>query len=203
MFTKKDLPISLVVSIETEVYDNLIDNKDLIKLCQKKFKTEIDDDKLKNYAEFSNITKICYGKVKYNSDKSSYDRFTKVLLQEGDEKKMIQKFIEICHKQVKSEGKIIFSGHNIEKFDIPFLIKRMLINNIKVPSFFDITTMKPWDNNIIDTIKLWDLSSYSSTNLELLHYVLFKEIKHNYGDIQDRLNMVIDVITKLDTLYDV
>src|SRR5665647_3448193 len=44
----------------------------------------------------------------------------------------------------------IFTGHNIKEFDVPFLCRRMLINNISIPSYIDFQNMKPWETPVLD-----------------------------------------------------
>ena len=59
-------------------------------------------------------------------------------------------------------------GHNIKEFDIPYLCRRMLVNDICLPTLVDCTGMKPWEVPHLDTLHLWrfgDTRSYVSLNL--------------------------------------
>ncbi len=75
-----------------------------------------------------------------------------------------------CLKQLYSKNaKWIFTGHNIKEFDIPFLSRRMLVNNIDIPSYIDFQNMKPWDTPVLDTLHLWRFGDYKHyTSLKLL-----------------------------------
>ena len=46
-------------------------------------------------------------------------------------------------------------GHNIKKFDIPWLIKKMVINKVNVPVQLQLWGKKPWDITHLDTSELW------------------------------------------------
>ncbi|HEY8388777.1 MAG TPA: ribonuclease H-like domain-containing protein, partial [Parasegetibacter sp.] len=57
---------------------------------------------------------------------------------------------------------------NIKEFDIPFVCRRLVINNISLPSYFQIQNLKPWELNHFDTLQWWrfgDFRSYISLHL--------------------------------------
>lgn len=60
-------------------------------------------------------------------------------------------------------------GHNIREFDIPFIARRMLIKEVKLPKVFRIGGKKPWQiEHLVDTMSLWkfgDFKNYTSLNL--------------------------------------
>lgn len=52
---------------------------------------------------------------------------------------------------------IIFSGHNLAGFDLPFLKHRSIIKGINPPaSLRKAMNAKPWDSCIADTMLMWD-----------------------------------------------
>ena len=60
-------------------------------------------------------------------------------------------------------------GHNIKKFDIPWLSKRMLMNNIPVPSQLQTWGKKPWEILHLDTGELWSMGNWDGyITLDLL-----------------------------------
>jgi DNA polymerase elongation subunit (family B) len=223
MITKKEFRETLFIDIETVP---LLKDEEQTYNFNKKFKIndsesfqEVYESKASLYGEFSKIICISYGRIKYNYSDNTYQRFVKNIFSEN-ENEVLEKFISICNIQVKNCGAIKFCGHNIEKFDIPFIIKRLIINNIKIPAYLDMTKYKPWDNKSFDTMRFWDLTSYSATSLELLYNVLFpenflrseKNILEFYSNSEfkkiskycdDDVNMVMDIIIKMESLYDV
>jgi len=62
------------------------------------------------------------------------------------------------------------TGHNIREFDIPYLCRRMLVNDIELPPMLDIAGLKPWEVvHLADTMEMWKFGDYKSyTPLALL-----------------------------------
>ena len=118
-------------------------------------------------AEFGKIICICIGYFSGNGDVP----LTTNLFFGDDEKKLLIDFLKTLNHLKKK--KIVFVGHNIREFDLPFICRRLLINNIPVPDFLDLQNTKPWDNNIIDTFQYWRFGDYKNyTSLNLLAKVL-------------------------------
>ncbi len=52
---------------------------------------------------------------------------------------------------------------------MPFICRRLLINNIPLPRYLDFQNMKPWETNIVDTFQYWRFGDYKNyTSLKLL-----------------------------------
>lgn len=118
-------------------------------------------------AEFGKIICICIGSFSENGNVP----MTSYLFYGDDEKLLLNDFIKSIHQLKKK--KIVFAGHNIREFDLPFICRRLLINNILIPEFLDLQNTKPWDNNIIDTFQYWRFGDYKNyTSLKLLAKVL-------------------------------
>jgi len=97
-----------------------------------------------------------------------------------DEKDLLIDFTNMLENDNFS-FKYILAGHNVESFDIPFIIKRCILNGIKVPMVFNIMTKQPWDYNFIDTIKLWFGDYNNRTSLKVLCEIF--DIPTSKGDI--------------------
>ena len=69
-------------------------------------------------------------------------------------------------------GDTALCGHNIKGFDIPYVAKRMMINNISIPSCFDMRGKKPWEIPHYDTMEVWKFGGYEHTSLDLLTNIL-------------------------------
>ncbi len=86
-----------------------------------------------------------------------------------DEKIILQDFLNTLIKIESFNNKWCFAGHNIKEFDIPFICRRLLINNLPIPPFLDFQNMKPWETNIVDTFQFWRFGDYKHfTSLKLL-----------------------------------
>lgn len=84
-----------------------------------------------------------------------------------DEKLLLQQFIEMLNKWAAGELKYL-CAHNGKEFDFPYLCRRMIVNNLPIPSILNIAGKKPWEVNHFDTLELWkfgDFKSYTSLNL--------------------------------------
>ena len=67
-----------------------------------------------------------------------------------------------------------FCGHNIKEFDIPYICRRALIGNVRLPNVLaELQTKKPWEIPLLDTLQLWKFGDYKHyTSLDLLAGVL-------------------------------
>lgn len=119
------------------------------------------------YPEFSKILTISYGTIKWDEEKKSYNKVIKNLIEE-DETTLLKKFIFVLNKVTEVFPEFKFCGHNIDGFDIPFLIKRILINKLIVPSKLHIYNLKPWESPTLDTMKVWRFGSFEPTSLDIL-----------------------------------
>ena len=76
-----------------------------------------------------------------------------------------------CAKLLNRVNKLgfIICGHNIKNFDLPYITKRMLINNIPLPSILPNYTIKPWESKVLDTKEVWNFTSFKGlSSLELV-----------------------------------
>lgn len=90
-----------------------------------------------------------------------------------DEKQLLSEFL-VFLKQMENRGKAFcFAGHNIKEFDIPFICRRLIANELMIPRQLDFQDMKPWETNIVDTFQYWRFGDYKHfTSLELLTRLL-------------------------------
>ena len=90
----------------------------------------------------------------------------------GDDEKLI--LSEFAGMLAKASGKKFqyLCAHNGKEFDYPYIIRRMLINGIPVPSILNLCMKKPWEVNHFDTMELWKFGDFKNyTSLELLAVV--------------------------------
>ncbi len=117
-------------------------------------------------AEFAKVVCISIGYFKKENDlwqlriKSFYSE---------DENEVLDGFITALKQMHSKNTKWIFTGHNIKEFDVPFLCRRMLVNNISIPPCLDFQHLKPWETPVLDTLHLWRFGDYKHyTSLKLL-----------------------------------
>ncbi|MEJ7610255.1 MAG: ribonuclease H-like domain-containing protein [Ferruginibacter sp.] len=86
-----------------------------------------------------------------------------------DEQNILTAFTEAVSKMESFNKSWCFAGHNIKEFDIPFICRRLLINNMTIPPYLDFQNMKPWETNMVDTFQYWRFGDYKNyTSLKLL-----------------------------------
>ncbi|MBB3187265.1 3'-5' exonuclease [Microbacter margulisiae] len=116
------------------------------------------------FAEFGKIICISVGFIYY---KNGEEKFRVKSFYGDDEKNILIEFAAtLTHFGNASE--INLCGHNIKEFDIPYICRRMLINNLSLPEILNIGAKKPWEVPLLDTLEMWkfgDFKHYTSLNL--------------------------------------
>jgi uncharacterized protein YprB with RNaseH-like and TPR domain len=116
------------------------------------------------YAEFGKIICLSCGFISGSHDQK------KLVIKSyaGDNEAIIlQEFAEMLKKWSFGEPRFL-CAHNGKEFDFPYLCRRMIVNNIPIPTLLDTSGKKPWEVNHLDTMELWkfgDFKSYTSLNL--------------------------------------
>lgn len=100
------------------------------------------------YAEFARVVCITVGRIK--GDVISLKTYNHV-----DEAELLEQFHSDLEKVTDIYPKSILFGHAIKGFDMPFILKRSLINEVEPHSIFDVSGKKPWEIMDIDTKDLW------------------------------------------------
>jgi DNA polymerase elongation subunit (family B) len=81
----------------------------------------------------------------------------------GDEKEIIDTFFKIIYKFMNNQKFKYIAGHNVKNFDIPYILKRAMINGFNYEDFitpFKIIGRKPWElEHIKDTKEMWAFGS--------------------------------------------
>jgi len=151
-------------------------------------------DKAAIYAEFGRV--ICISCGYFNEQEG--ELFFRVKSFFGkDEKKILENFKHLLNTKagkidghgnlIDKSGKRIFdnngnkvsdekrllhyiAAHNGKEFDFPFMCRRYLINQIRLPHMLEIRGKKPWEIlHLIDTMELWKFGDNKNfTKLELL-----------------------------------
>lgn len=117
------------------------------------------------FSEFGKIVCIVVGSMRKEGD--VWNLRLKSLAND-DEKVLLNDFKELIVKFAYYYTDILFCGHNIKEFDIPYICRRMVVNGIELPNILQLSGKKPWEVNHIDTLELWkfgDHKHYTSLNL--------------------------------------
>ncbi|PZR29506.1 MAG: 3'-5' exonuclease [Citrobacter freundii] len=116
------------------------------------------------YAEFGKIVCITCGVIQGTASEK------RLLLKSfyGDnEQILLYEFSEMIRKWSGNDPKYL-CAHNGKEFDFPFMCRRMIINDLTIPTVLNSSGKKPWEVNHLDTMELWkfgDFKNYTSLNL--------------------------------------
>ena len=115
-------------------------------------------------ASFCHI--VTDGKVFMGKIKSFYDNKAT----EESERELVLKPVADLLNNIKKTGKPYkLCGHNIKKFDIPFLAKRIIISGLELPDMLATRGKKPWELDSVDTGEIWAMGAWDQyVSLDLL-----------------------------------
>ncbi|ANI90760.1 3'-5' exonuclease [Arachidicoccus ginsenosidimutans] len=122
-------------------------------------------------AEFGKIICISLGYFFENENKEPTLKVKNIF---GDnEADILNEFVLTVQKFKHKFKDFQFAGHNIREFDIPYISRRLLINQIPLPDFLPDAGAKPWEVKMFDTLQYWKFGDYKNyISLHLLANVL-------------------------------
>ncbi|MFK8297255.1 3'-5' exonuclease [Capnocytophaga cynodegmi] len=120
------------------------------------------------WAEFGKIVCISVGYFSFRYEQRTF-RVTSFF---GDEVKILKDFSHLIEQYFSSSNKLL-CAHNGKEFDFPYITRRMIINNIRIPQKLQLFGKKPWEVPHLDTLEMWKFGDYKHfTSLKLLTHVL-------------------------------
>jgi len=120
------------------------------------------------WAEFGKIVCISVGYFVIKSDIRNF-RVTSFF---GEETRILKDFNNLLNNHF-NQPQHLLCGHNAKEFDIPFIARRMIINQIPIPNKLNLFGKKPWEIPHLDTLELWKFGDYKHfTSLKLLTKIL-------------------------------
>lgn len=120
------------------------------------------------WAEFGKIVCISVGYFIFKENTRSF-RITTFY---GEEMALLADFKTLLNTHFNKSYHLL-CAHNGKEFDFPYIARRMLINNMELPSQLDLFGKKPWEVPHLDTLELWKFGDYKHyTSLKLLTNVL-------------------------------
>jgi uncharacterized protein YprB with RNaseH-like and TPR domain len=129
------------------------------------------------WAEFGKIVCLSVGYFVNKGDIRNF-RVTSFF---GEEKKILNDFTNLLNNHFNLTQHVL-CGHNAKEFDIPFIARRMIINQMAIPNKLNLFGKKPWEISHLDTLELWKFGDYKHfTSLRLFTKIL--DIPSSKGDI--------------------
>lgn len=118
-------------------------------------------------AEFGKI--ICISTGFFYHEKDGRLSFKLKSFSGDDEALLLRNFVELLNTFRDKRGIFAVAGHNIKEFDIPYICRRMLVLNVPLPDYMQLSGKKPWETNLVDTMELWKFGDYKNyVSLKLL-----------------------------------
>lgn len=134
-------------------------------------------DKAAIFAEFGKVVSIGLG---YFNSQDGVLTFRVMALQGKDEEVLLKEFLDVISKF--DQETLVMCGHNIKEFDLPYICRRFLVNQVAIPYALDVSGKKPWEVNFIDTMHMWRFGDYKHyTSLETLAAIF--NVPTSKGDI--------------------
>ena len=190
MYSSSELKEMLFLDIETTaqyatlkdlkksnkgLHDLWLNKADQIKSYEKE-KTELSDEDFYQsnaslHPEFGKIITITIGQIQFDEIGMPYQ--SKIKSYYGDDEyTLLSDFNQILGAVFSKNGNVKLTGHNIKKFDAPWIIKRCIINGITPISKLHLQKQKPWENCLLDTLEVWKFGGYNGASLGVLCNVL-------------------------------
>jgi DNA polymerase elongation subunit (family B) len=117
------------------------------------------------YSEFGKI--VCISVGYFNSTGKTY-QFRVKSFYNHDEAELLTDFCNMISRHYNGSDNLL-CAHNGKEFDFPYIARRCVINNIKLPEILNSAGKKPWEIKHIDTMELWKFGDYKNfTSLDLL-----------------------------------
>lgn len=191
LYSKKDLENLVLIDIETVSGSNSLEaleweDSRLFELWEKRCdylrKKHEDNQELTNneiykqksalQAEFGKIICVTIGYIRFNE--SGQPIIKTKSYSSNDEKELLKEFFSFLNKLKTQMPGAKLTGHNIKRFDMPFIFKRGMILGLDIPDMVNVIDKKPWEIPFIDTADIWSNGVWqeSFTSLDTLTAVM-------------------------------
>lgn len=110
------------------------------------------------FAEFGKIVCITIGKIV--GDKLKLKSYFG-----DDEHKLLTDFCNALSGMTAKNKNTVLCGHAIKGFDIPWIMRRCIINQVELPTLIDTGHLKPWETTSVDTTELWKGTGFNGASL--------------------------------------
>jgi hypothetical protein len=128
------------------------------------------EDRAGVFSEFAKVVCIGIGSLHF---KANQWQLRLKSLTNDNEKILLKDFCDLLYRFSVPHPDFKFCGHNIKEFDIPFLCRRLIINNLPLPPAMQLSNKKPWEVSHIDTMEMWRFGDYKNfTGIALLAEIL-------------------------------
>ena len=118
--------------------------------------------------EFSRIVCASFGRISFSDDPilGSVPTLAMKSYSDRDESNVLAGI----NKVFTSFAAYRFVGHNIKRFDVPMMCKRIIMSGSTLPKGLQVQNLKPWEMPFIDTSEIWSFGAWQEgfSSLELI-----------------------------------
>ena len=122
------------------------------------------------HPEFAMVVCVCVGSIRKNNEPMVVSFYAEHGSTVNDEAELLRRMYVMFDRVFSSDHHARLCGHNIKRFDVPFLCKRAMMRNVSLPDLMLVHNKKPWDMPFVDTSELWSFGAWqeSFASLDLL-----------------------------------
>ncbi len=119
------------------------------------------------YVEYGKIITVCFGG--FDNDETGQPVQKIGAVSDPSEEALLRRVAEYLELKYSKFPDTILCGHNIKEFDIPYIIKRMIKYNIKLPTLLkNYLSAKSWDQKATDTLYDWRMAGNRFMSLDAI-----------------------------------
>jgi hypothetical protein len=118
------------------------------------------------FPEFGKTLVISIGQITYPDGITAVPKIKSFY--GDDEAEVLKDFMGTMVKIFSAKPNIKIIGHNIKGFDIPYILKRSIINGVSIPNQLQLQKLKPWENCLLDTYDIWKFGGWNGASLSLI-----------------------------------
>ena len=74
---------------------------------------------------------------------------------------MLRSFVSLCEDSFDVD-QYKLCGYNIREFDVPFISRRLMVQEAEIPSLLKLRSNKPWEYPHIELLDFWKFGDYKS-----------------------------------------
>lgn len=124
------------------------------------------EDKAALSPEFGKIVCITVGWVREIGNETKPEVSIKFKSFYGEnEKDLLTNFLEWVNKAFNKNPGCYFFGHAIKGFDLPYILRRCVLNGLDTHYSFDVGRAKPWELKNEDLMDIWKSGGFYSASL--------------------------------------
>ncbi len=207
LYKKSELKSGLFIKVITEKkYKSFEDMPDYLQsIWTKRYAPKFRSEFLSGASELYEIRESYLSHAKYQAEFSTITSAAIGVIEEQTKGKLTTTVIPIDAKTEKAlltdlvaamdkfPG-LILAGYNVTNYQVPLIVKRLLVNKVTIPFLLSIKGKKPWEANIMDVMRDYQGNMFGDVDIRLVADQFGLAISENPSaaeELQTTLQIVI------------